>query len=89
MVDARQALVKYLEGFRRTAVFAVTTRCNCRCAMCDIHKMPPNSISLHDAMRALDFLLRNKFLIVYFTGGEPTLHPNIVEMVRYANRLGP
>jgi MoaA/NifB/PqqE/SkfB family radical SAM enzyme len=88
MVDVIEALVRYLRGFRRTAVFAVTTECNCRCVMCDVYKKPPRFVSVKDAMKVLDFLSQNNFLIVYFTGGEPTLHPNIVDMVRYANRLG-
>lgn len=88
MMDVMEALVRYLNGFRRTAVFAVTTECNCRCVMCDIYKSPSRFIGMKDAMKVLDFLSQNKFLIVYFTGGEPTLYPNIVDVVRYANRLG-
>jgi len=53
-----------------------------------MHRKRPESINLSDAERVLDFLAKNKFLIVYFTGGEPTLHPNVVEIVDYANRLG-
>jgi MoaA/NifB/PqqE/SkfB family radical SAM enzyme len=43
---------------------------------------------VHDGLRILDFLYDNKFMIVYFTGGEPTLHPDLVPLVRHANRLG-
>jgi len=88
MVYVKEALVRYLKGFRRTAIFAITTQCNCRCVMCDIYKKPTCFISMKDAVKVLDFLFENKFLIVYFTGGEPTLHPNVVEMVSYANQLG-
>lgn len=88
MVDVWESVVRYLNGFRRTAVFALTTQCNCRCVMCDIYKNPPKFISLKNAMKVLDFLSQNKFLIVYFTGGEPTLHPNVVDIVSYANQLG-
>jgi MoaA/NifB/PqqE/SkfB family radical SAM enzyme len=56
--------------------------------MCDIYEKPTESISLRDAKKILDFLAANKFLIVYFTGGEPTLHPDVIEMVRYADSLG-
>lgn len=87
-VNMKDALVKYFKGFKRTAVFAITTQCNCRCIMCDIYKKPPMFISLKDAMDVLDFLSQNKFLIAYFTGGEPTLHPDVVEIIRYANSLG-
>jgi len=87
-VNMKEAVIKYIKGFRRTAVFAITTQCNCRCVMCDIYKKPPTLISLKDAMDVLDFLSQNKFLIVYFTGGEPTLHPDVVEIIRYADSLG-
>jgi MoaA/NifB/PqqE/SkfB family radical SAM enzyme len=51
-------------------------------------KQPKNRISLETAKQALDFLAENGFVASYFTGGEPTLHPDLVEIVRYANRLG-
>lgn len=88
MVDASEIFMKFLKGFRKTAVFAITTRCNCRCVMCDMYKKPPSSISFEDAEKILDFLHENKFLIVYFTGGEPTLHPDVIDIVKYANNLG-
>lgn len=45
-------------------------------------------MTLQDTKRVLDFLHRSGFLVVYFTGGEPTLHPHITEIVGYANELG-
>jgi MoaA/NifB/PqqE/SkfB family radical SAM enzyme len=78
----------YLRGHKRTAVFAVTCACNCRCMMCNMHALDPAYVGLRDAQRALDFLYENKFMVVYFTGGEPTLHPDLVSFVRYASRLG-
>lgn len=56
--------------------------------MCDMHRKEPQWISYTDAKKVLDFLAQNKFLITYFTGGEPTLHPNVIEIVKYANDLG-
>lgn len=88
MASFKKVVARFLKGYRRTAVFAVTSRCNCRCYMCDMHRREPQQISLEDARKVLDFLAKNKFLIAYFTGGEPTLHPNVVEIVDYANRLG-
>lgn len=43
---------------------------------------------MQQGLHLLDFLYDNKFMIVYFTGGEPTLHPGLITLVRYANRLG-
>lgn len=88
MVSFSKAFVRFLKGYDKTAVFAITNRCNCKCYMCDMHKKEPQQISLQDAKNVLNFLAKNKFLITYFTGGEPTLHPNIVEIVEYANKLG-
>jgi MoaA/NifB/PqqE/SkfB family radical SAM enzyme len=53
-----------------------------------MHRRDPESISFSDAKKILDFLASNKFLVVYMTGGEPTLHPNVVEIVKYAVNLG-
>lgn len=56
--------------------------------MCNMHKMKPETISFGDAKKVLRFLSENRFLIAYFTGGEPTLHPQIVEIVKFADRQG-
>ncbi len=56
--------------------------------MCDMWRQPRRRIGLEDAKRVLDWLNENRFLIAYFTGGEPTLHPDIVRIVKYASDLG-
>jgi MoaA/NifB/PqqE/SkfB family radical SAM enzyme len=53
-----------------------------------MHRLDPAYLSLDDGVRLLQFLYDNKFMIVYFTGGEPTLHPDLISLVRQANRLG-
>lgn len=84
----KDIILRYLKGARKTAVFALTNRCNCKCIMCDMYKQSTQSISLHDAERILDFLSQNDFLMVYFTGGEPTTHPQLTEIVQYATDMG-
>ncbi|MEM3387204.1 MAG: radical SAM protein [Nitrososphaerales archaeon] len=81
-------VINFLRGYRRTAVFAVTPRCNCRCVMCGMWEKPKQHISLSDAKQVIDFLVKNRFLILYLTGGEPTLHPDIAEIVGYASSKG-
>ncbi|MFQ5761664.1 MAG: radical SAM protein [Candidatus Bathyarchaeia archaeon] len=88
MVNVWSLGKRVLRGDRKTAVFALLTTCNCKCAMCDMWKQRRRYIPLEDAKRVLDFLSANRFIAVYLTGGEPTLHPDIVEIVRYANQLG-
>jgi len=52
-----------------------------------MHRQDPAYLPLHDGLRLLDFLYDNKFMIVYFTGGEPTFHPDLISFIRHANRL--
>ena len=88
MATLKDAFKKYFRGYKKTAVFAITTACNCKCVMCDMHRKKPEHIGLSDAKKALKTLEDQKFLIVYLTGGEPTLHPHVVEIVEYADELG-
>ncbi len=82
------ALRKILKGFTRTAVFAVTTKCNCKCIMCGMHRKHPESINCEEAFKIIDFLTQNRFLILYLTGGEPTLHPDIIKILKYSSKKG-
>ncbi|MFQ6075013.1 MAG: radical SAM/SPASM domain-containing protein [Candidatus Bathyarchaeia archaeon] len=87
-VSLKTVVSRILRGHRKVAIFAVTTECNCSCLMCDMWRQPRRRIGLEDAKKILEWLNKNGFLIAYFTGGEPTLHPEIAEMVRYADGLG-
>ena len=53
-----------------------------------MHRLERAYIALDQGIRVLQSLYENKFMIVYFTGGEPSLHPDLVSFVRFANRLG-
>jgi len=44
--------------------------------------------SLDDCKKILDLLKAQGIIHVDVTGGEPTLHPNIVDIVRYAREIG-
>jgi len=88
LVKLNTVVKNFLSGHRRIGIFAITSRCNCRCAMCDIHRRKPLDIGFDEANKILDFMANNGFLIAYFTGGEPSLHPNIIEIVKHADDLG-
>lgn len=88
MVKLRTIVKGFLKGHRRIGIFAITSRCNCRCVMCDIYRNKPSDVGFDEAIKILDFMANNGFLVAYFTGGEPSLHPSVVEIVEYANKLG-
>lgn len=67
------------------AVLAVTYNCNSRCVMCDIWKMKP-----HEDLQPEDFLkLPSTLKYVNISGGEPFLHPKIVEIFRNVRKAAP
>ncbi len=88
MVSLRKMAARLIRGCLGTIVFALTTKCNCRCLMCGMYKNPPYFMEFEDVKKALRILHENGFSVVYFTGGEPTLHPDIVKIVKFANDLG-
>ena len=67
----------------------ITTRCNFKCPYCRGFKVDDEGdISLDDAKKVLDIWAINGLKNVRFSGGEPTLHKNLPDMVEYAKHLG-
>jgi len=71
----------------------MTDGCNKSCGFClnDFQPKPKNEPTfinrtfVYPAIRAYANLFRDRYpLQVYFSGGEPTLHPNLVELVEWA-----
>ena len=88
MVSTGTIASRFFKGFRKTGIFAISSRCNCRCRMCNIYENEPVDMRYPDIVKILDFMAANKFLIAYFTGGEPTMHPDLTKTVEYADKLG-
>ncbi len=69
------------------AIVQVTTRCNARCTdRCDIWTLQPLDTRLEDLKFAIDVLAKNSFSVIYFTGGETALYPDLPEAVEYAKK---
>jgi MoaA/NifB/PqqE/SkfB family radical SAM enzyme len=76
-------------GELKFAFVQVTTRCNAKCLdRCSIWASPPLDMPLGDIQYALDVLAQNRFSVAYFTGGETSLYPHLVEACRYAKSKG-
>lgn len=96
---AVQAVLSYRANRRRIALgdyklrpligsYYVTHRCNLKCVYCTEH-YPIRKTEDVDTAGALEILrrLRREMSAIYFTGGEPLVRPDIVEIAREAHRL--
>ncbi|MGQ9788223.1 MAG: radical SAM protein [Candidatus Hadarchaeaceae archaeon] len=72
----------------KTAIFSVTTACNCRCSMCNIPNLPPKHLSLEAGLEILRQCVQNKVAFLSITGGEPFLYPHLKPLVKKAHKLG-
>jgi GTP 3',8-cyclase len=69
---------------------AINERCNLRCIYCmsEDRVFPPNHTLLQpdEIKRIIDLVANMGVNKIRFTGGEPLLHPNIVDYVQHASR---
>lgn len=73
-------------GWKRLRLL-VTNKCNYRCPFCHNEGQEKNGtlnmISLESFKQLIDMLKEEDLEEFHFSGGEPFLHPNIVEMIQY------
>lgn len=77
-----------LGGRWKTAIFSITSACNCRCPTCNIPNLPDHFISLGAAFEVLHQCLRNKVILLSITGGEPLMHPHLPSLAKRAKEMG-
>lgn len=72
--------------FPRQVSFRVTELCNLDCSYCYMggsnHQSKFSKFS--DMQKILDILIKNHVQIIELTGGEPMIHPEIYEIIRYS-----
>ena len=69
------------------ALVELTDSCNLSCPMCFASSLPGNQHrSLEEIQRAIDRIVEAEGQpeVVQLSGGEPTIHPDFMEVVRYA-----
>lgn len=82
--------MKFIDPFGRAITYlriSVTDRCNLRCVYCmpkeGLHWQPrENQLSLDEIVRVVETAARGGVKRVRLTGGEPLVHPHVVEIVR-------
>lgn len=69
---------------------AITAHCNLRCQGCKYGRdfMPGSQLPLQTVRELLEDAAAAKVPAVRLYGGEPLLHPDVVDMVRLSNELG-
>ncbi|MCM2358685.1 MAG: radical SAM protein [Geobacteraceae bacterium] len=70
---------------------AITDDCNCRCPICFTaagHHAENRHLSLDEAQRVAETAVRNGVRTVVFVGGEPTVHPQLLELTGIFRRAG-
>ena len=72
-----------------SATLMITNRCNMRCIMCRQWREPcGGELSTESWKKIIDDLRRNGIKNIHFTGGEPLLRKDLVELAGYASSLG-
>jgi len=78
-------------GFANHCVWEVTTACNLGCRHCHASggKPMPGELSTEEGKRLLEEIASiDEFRLLVFTGGEPLVRPDILELIEYASNLG-
>ena len=73
--------------------FAITNICNAKCDFCGfaVDRFDPKqrrSVTLKEAKDVIDIAVKNHIGYLLFVGGEPLVHKEIRDMVRYAAQRG-
>lgn len=70
------------------AQIVITKRCNLSCGYCFEYDKVSKPVPLNTLKSRINELKRLKVVFVTLNGGEPLLHPEIAELVRYISDLG-
>jgi MoaA/NifB/PqqE/SkfB family radical SAM enzyme len=73
--------------------FALTNACNANCGFCNfardtLSKDRWEYVPRKGALEAIDILFHQEIRYLILTGGEPTLHPDLTEIIGYATGKG-
>lgn len=84
-------LLQFSEDKRPVVIMNITRRCNLNCVHCYSRSdasAADGEMSTTELMRVIDDLAAFGCPVALFSGGEPLLHPDIVELARHAVRSG-
>lgn len=79
---------EYYHNPLETIILEVTGRCNAKCAFCYAKDSRIYELSRVTIRKVLEEFKELGGHIVALTGGEPTLHPNLIDIIRDLRELG-
>jgi len=80
----------YVPGAPFQVVWNITKACNLRCLHCyeNAGAAGDDELSTEEALKGIDLLADAGVLILAFSGGEPTIRPDIVELIKHSSDCG-
>jgi radical SAM protein with 4Fe4S-binding SPASM domain len=81
----------FVPGAPFQIVWDITKACNLRCIHCYESaggKKAPDELSTEDVLKGIDKLADAGCVILAFSGGEPTVHPDILKFIKRAHQKG-
>lgn len=80
----------FVPGAPFQVVWNVTRACNLKCIHCyaSAGSFDSDELSTSEAIKAIDVLADAGTLILAFSGGEPTIRPDILQLIRHAHDRG-
>lgn len=89
--DLPSHLLQFSADKRPVVVWNVTKRCNLRCVHCYASADPsphPDELTTEEGFRLLEDLAQFGCPVVLFSGGEPLMRPDILDLIHKAVSLG-
>jgi len=82
----------YVPGAPFQVVWDITRACNLRCIHCYERSEPgmpvEGELNTEEAMRGIDILAKAGVVILAFSGGEPTVRPDMLKLVEHTAKQG-
>lgn len=72
----------------QTLFIELTTACNLKCRHCGYKDSKAIFIETEYAKKVIDQCIPQGLTMVMFTGGEPTLHPELMQLLKYCKERG-
>ena len=72
----------------KTIDFQITSLCNLNCKFCCDSLKKTNHKRIYDIYKCIETIAQTNIDTVSITGGEPLLHPDIIEIIEYIDSMG-